>query len=292
VPEYTDFRPRWAHEGTAAYESLEDTPNLGLPPPSSPRLPTRIIPANGSGLSADVLGETILATQRILNFVGYEAVHGVPNRQVTSLRQLRGTNPIFELARLHVEPFEEGSFVIPARLTEEPAQIAVRGERRTYTSQNVLERFAAVMDGIAEQQDRFVTCLGTLQAIESLGRLLSQDASQIEYYPVGYPAAIRTPKRIIIDSRYIEIASSARLRRQNPQSRPESLVGLLVAVDLQKTRLKLRVGDQTVRGTFMDILRLQAVQGLNRQVEITGEVQYVRGAPVSIQAISINPAPA
>src|SRR5688572_27148724 len=105
--------PKWAIAGSPA---LDDPPFTGAVPELAPRLPIRLLPReNGHVITALTLGQVATATQRILNYASYEVIHG-PSPEFADLRSAE--SEVIALAQLEVEPFEEGSFVIPARLSE------------------------------------------------------------------------------------------------------------------------------------------------------------------------------
>src|SRR5205807_443178 len=116
-PRYYDSGPGWARSAKKR-TPVDEPPTIGLALPSAPRLPTRIIPQDdGRTISALSLCDAVDTTQRIVNYASYEAVNGV-HLGFTDLRSTEA-QPALRLAKLRIEPFEDGSFVIPATLPEE-----------------------------------------------------------------------------------------------------------------------------------------------------------------------------
>ena len=103
--------------------------------------------SGGSHLSAITLSEAITCTQKILNYVSYEVVHGT-NSEFSDLRTAE--QPILQLAKLSVDPFQEGSFIIPASLSEAAVEIA--GVQ--YFAVQVLDKFVEAMTHIADPDIR------------------------------------------------------------------------------------------------------------------------------------------
>lgn len=278
-PQRTSFRPRWWKAGSARDNPLSETPTTGFEPHRAPRIPTRILPTHGgSYLSASTLKDTIDCTQRILRYVSYEVVHGV-QPEFGDLRSAEES--VLELAQLNVEPFEEGSFVIPAVMSEDEVLIG----NVSYRSQQVLDRFAEVITNIGNA--KFPTSIGLVNAIEELGKITRREADRIEYYPtVSYQFESPT---LTVDEDYIRIVSRSREERQNPSIRPDHVRGVITAVDLVKGTFNLRLMDRTsVRGRYEAFIAEQMARALNREVEISGVVESINNRDSFVRAFSLR----
>jgi hypothetical protein len=125
---YVEFAPAWLQRN-AGHPEIEETPCTGSQPEYAPRLPIRLFPSNiSNSLSALTLSQTVACTQKILNYVSYEVVNGIQHY----FSDLRSINEgVASLGKLSIDPFEEGSFVIPARLPAEPIEIQDLGEKKS-----------------------------------------------------------------------------------------------------------------------------------------------------------------
>jgi hypothetical protein len=289
---FVDFVPRWARNKTNDLSATEDTPNTGMQPPLAPKLPARIVPRdNGHTISAKTLTETVEITQKLLWYASYDAVHGV-DTDFSDLRRVE--SPIFELGRLYIEPFESGSFVIPAELKEGPFSIPTNEGRQDFYASAVLGRFVAIMDNVLDGRADANVSIGALKEIKSLTGILGREADRIEFRPVGFPGALTSPREIRVDVKYLEKASSLVLSRQERVSKPSYLEGRLVAVDLltkkQDDKKKMKVilpTGQVVDGFFLPLLTGEMVKCLNKRVRVEGTVTFIRGVPIRIDAISV-----
>jgi hypothetical protein len=273
---------------SVAIGAIVDVPTTGLEPEHAPRLNARIIPKTGtSKISALTLADTVSITQRIVNYVGCEVVYGV-RLDFADLRSVE--NSVLKYAKLHVSPFEEGSFVIPSTLTEEAVEISVDGDVRRFYTSELLARFADVMSGVYDDQ-AFPTSIGLIQAIEDLGKILRREASEIEYGAIGYAGALsNTPKRISVDRNYVDQVAKHRRYRQNPHEKPEDLQGFLTAVDISEETYKLRMlpGRQTVTGSFVAFIKDKMIDFLGCPVRISAIVEYTNDRPVFAKALEID----
>ncbi len=289
--QFVDFRPAWADADPKVLADLEDTPSLGFLPEPPPRLPTRIILADRSRrISAQSLYDTMYATQRLLYFSAFEAVHGADRNFTPNLRTL--DEPLMRLAKLHIEPFDEGSFVVPAELGEEVLQLSKNGKLREFTSRDVLRRFTNVLQGVLELGSEFLTCLGVLDAIEHLGKVLNREASGIEYLPSGFGGLEAPAQAILVNAGYVDRAAKTKLERKKPQSSPGQLEGVLTLLDVAESKLKLRLfrpEDKMIPGKFLPLLRDRFVALLGKGVRLYGTVRYQQDLPKSIDVVSVDP---
>lgn len=271
--------PKWAERIGAETADLDCT--VGVQPDFIPRLPVRIVPSDhGNLLSAATVKDVIEHTQRIVTFIAYDVVNG--NR--TDFSDLRSVDSaILEYSRLRIEPFEEGSFVIPTVLSESPVKIQANGQQGTFTGNQILSRFVEVMDGVS-RDNIAVASIGLLQSIESLAIVLRREAECIEYHPIGMHGQSDRQVRIAIDNQFIARVSARRKNRQDPKEVPDSLEGVLTAVDLTQGTLKLKVNGKTVSGTFSPFMTDFVANSLRKTVRINGVVEYRGSTPKHIRA--------
>jgi len=139
------------------------------------------------------------------------------SRSESGLCDLRSAGPeVFALARLTVEPFEEGSFVIPAKLEAIGVHVPAAGhEQHTVTAQNVVNRFDAILTVFGKPQPATEVSIGALQAIEALGRIIRRGAGSVEYSL--FDTQGRAAKPILVTPETISRVTEVRqARRQAP----------------------------------------------------------------------------
>jgi len=254
-------------------------PNTGIQPAFAPTLPIRLLPhAQGYSISALTLGQVAMATQRIMNYAGYEAVHG-SSPEFADLRSV-GTD-VLALSQLEIEPFEEGSFIIPARLSEDEIRL---GER-ALSGVDVLQRFVDSMELIATGNARTVS-IGMIQAVEELGKITRREA-HIEYSAFGLRSR-REPTLLVVDERYVQQATKAKTSRRSTTVAPNELTGRITAVDLVKFTFTLRVNDVSVAGNYRDFLKDVMESSLGDTVRVYGEIEYDHNrTPIHIHAYEV-----
>ena len=195
------------------------------------------------------------------------------------------------LAKLQIEPFDEGSFVIPGEFGEVVLRWPVEGGTKEFTARDVLKRFADVMRGVAASGAKFATCLGVLDAIEQLGKVINREASGVEYAPSGFSDSPMPSEPILVDAAYVNAAARAKLERKNRRSQPGSLEGVLTLVDVAEHKLKLRLFQpegKMVSGRFLAMMRERFVPLLGKGVRLHGTVKYQQNQPTSIEAVGID----
>ncbi len=239
----------------------------------------RLLPfAGGHSVSSSTVRDSIDVTQRILSYVGHDLVLG-PQAEFDDLRRTdeRGKQ-IKELARMQIEPFEEGSFVIPCVLSEQ----SVVFDGRELSGHDVLARFVDVMESIGtERANELPVSIGLLQTIEDLGRITRREAN-IEYAP----NAKNHRQKLFVDDRFLETVTTARKHRLCPTSRPDAVEGYLIALDVEKGHLRLKLKDDhksVVKGTFERLAEPKLIQCFNRLVRLSGVVEYVNNHPRHIR---------
>ncbi len=274
--QFVDFVPTWAQ--TPSAHAFDDLPITGTPPTLAPRLPIRLLPyASKHSISAVTLGQVAAITQRILNYASYEVVHGIAS-EFADLRTAE--NEVFALAELTVEPFEEGSFIIPTKLSENDICI----NNQPFSGVQVLDRFVNAMQSIADG-DAYAVSLGMIQAVEDLGKITRREAS-IEYFALGLQR--QEPPRVLVDDAYVKLATKTKLKRRNIKTMPDTLEGVIVAIDLLKYTFSLKVDKSIVRGSYESIVAEKIANSLGESVKVHGVVQFERDQPRHIRAMVLE----
>lgn len=283
-PNYVNYVPRWAQEHGQDFSILDDTPNIGIEPPYAPRLSTRLVPTHDdSTVSGLTLIDTVLATQKILIYSAQEAAFGV-QFEFADLRSV--DSDVEELARMRIEPFEQGSFVIPAVLDERAVSVKDRTGPRQVSSRDILKRFVDVLEG-ADKSPEFPASIGVVSAVQELRKVLRRDVTAIEYQPLGFSAAPAPPRRLLVDLPYVERVAENVKQRLNIQSEPETLEGQLIAVDVRRATLRLRLADGSeITGTFERSATDSVIVALSRNVTLRGPVTRRNRRISSIRALA------
>lgn len=290
--EYTNFRPKWALDADDR-KLLSEMPDVGDMPALVPSVATRLLPTRGgSGISAATLSDAILSKQRILNYASYEVVRGI-DPSFSDLRRI--DEQCLQLGKLDFEPFEEGSFVIPAELKAEPLSIKTDEGVREFTTANVVERFNQVISGLPGMGIDFPVSMGLISEITELSKLLKRDVGSLEFLTelsldMGER---RRSVRHRIDQEYIKAVEQIRESRQQVLIRSgDTLVGILVAVDFEKGKLKVRLdseGQHTIPGTFSSFLTNALASSLMKKAQFHGKIKYVSGIPTHITLVKLVP---
>ncbi len=284
-----NFEPKWARKGLRRLSAPSDLPNLGFSPFLAPRLVTRISPkGDRSEISAITLGDTLSVTQRLLIYAGYDLVKGVK----LDFAGLRGAiDPqVSQLTKLSIEPFEGGSFVIPASLSEDvEVTVELNGTPTSVRANDVLQRFSDILEGIKARPKDFSVCLGALQVIEELGKVLNREASFVEYSSVGASKSPTETKVFVVDSEFVATATESRKHRQDPRAITDAIEGQLTMVDISTGKLKIMLqGRETISGTFNPLIQDQVIQLLGRNVRLAGTVEQRLQKPRSIIANEVE----
>ena len=147
----SDFRPRWFRTLTPEAEhELEDLPPTGSIPWDWPRINTRILTQDdGYRLSLRSVSEVAILTQNLADYAGYDVVYG-PNPNFADLRLL--SDELTRFTKLMCEPFEVGSFSIPARFESEPVEIVTDNGLQKYETQQIANRFADIVGAIESRR--------------------------------------------------------------------------------------------------------------------------------------------
>jgi hypothetical protein len=285
-PKIVDFKPRWWREPSGQDLSLEAGPLAGSIPEGPPRIYTRLVLRGGArGVSAKTLSEAVDLTQVVVQYAGCDVYHGV-NPDFADLRSAGAE--VFQLARLTVEPFEEGSFLIPPKLEAPEVKAPAGGQRRKVTTQDVVQRFDGILTAFQGEQPVTEVSIGAIQAVEALGRVIRREAESIEYClfdTIGRPA-----RPILVTPETITRVAQVRQARRPSQARLETLEGTVTALDLVEQRLQLSLDPSGVRvkGTFSMLFQPTLVERLGRRVRLHGAVERRGKRPVSIQVQSVE----
>lgn len=287
--EYTDFRPKWIARGAADDPLLDDAPAIGSPAEVSPAIHARLVPLDGSNtLSARTLADTVDLLQTLVQYAGHDVCHGV-NPDFADLRSLSAE--VAGLARLRVEPFLEGSFVIPARLPAAPLERVDEVGRplAAATTEEVVRRFNAIFALVADQDSAAGISIGAIQAVESLGRVVRREAEAVEFTTfdaLGRPGA--APARV--DAEFFVRVQKVKASRQATRAKLDSLRGRLTAIDIDSGALQLNVDGvrRRVRGHFPDQLLPSVVEALGRRVQLQGRVEWRGRTPLAIQILAVE----
>ncbi|MES2792721.1 MAG: hypothetical protein V4719_24120 [Planctomycetota bacterium] len=272
--------PFWANKIKGNEASADSTFTVGREPDYAPRLPIRIVPTDGShSLSASTVRDIIDTTQKIITYIAYEVVNGV-RADFANLKLV--DRSIIDYSTLQIEPFREGSFVIPTALNEIPRNVNAEGQEKELSGSQIVERFADVMENA--QHENLNASIGLVQSIENLGIVLRREAEVIEFSPVGFKGAGGLKRPISVTRSFIEKVTATRKRRQDPKEVPDSLVGVLIAVDLTNGKLKIKTETGTVSGTFSSFMTDTLVESLRKRIRLHGVVELQHSKPRFIRA--------
>ena len=286
-PQYVDFKPRWMRElSEEDRHILDETPNVGSVAEVSPRINARLLPTGGSNkVSAKTLGETISLTQSIVQYAGYDVYHGI-NPDFADLRSLSA--PLINLTKLSIEPFDEGSFVIAARLEANPLAVEGAEQPRQVTAEDVVKRFDEILASLRKPSSAPQVSIGAIQAVESLGRVIRREPRAIEFASFDSLGQPQAP--FWVDEEYIGRVQKVRESRRPSQAKLETLEGTVTALDIVAETLHLRIhpSGERVKGTFSILYQPTLVERLGRHVRLHGVVERRGKRPLSIRVESVE----
>jgi hypothetical protein len=241
--------------------------------------------SDSHGVSAKTLGETVEVTQTLVQYAGYDVVHG-PNPDFADLRSAGAE--VLQLCKLTIEPFESGSFVIPARLESTDIRTSVNGQPREVTTQHVVERFDAILCAFEGRQPVTDVSIGAIQAIEALGRVIRREAGAIEF--TGFDTLSRPLRPIRVTPETVERVAEVRAARRPSRAELETIEGTITALDIVEHKLQLSAarGGARIKGTFSPLFQPSLLECLGRRVRLLGIVERNRKRPISIQVQSIE----
>ena len=284
-PKHVDFKPRWMRDlSEEDRRILDETPAIGSLTEVSPRINARVIPLGGSDrLSAKTLSEALSLTQAIVQYAGYDVYHGV-NPDFADLRSLSAD--LVSFTKLSVEPFEEGSFIIPTRLEANPLAVEGAVQPRWVTAEEVVKRFDEILASLREQPSAPQVSIGAVQAVESLGRVIRREAEAIEFASFDALGQPRQPFRV--DEEYVGRVQKVREARRPTRAKLETLEGQVTALDIREGKLQLSIDGRRRRviGHFALMFLPSLMESLGRRVRLQGYVQWRRSMPASIQVVN------
>ena len=280
-PKFIDFKPRWMRDRKDADRILDETPATGSLAEVSPRINSRLLPLGTSHrLSAKTLSETLELTQAAVQYAGNDVCHGI-NPDFADLRSLSAE--VVGLTRLTIEPFEPGSFVIPARLEAYPISLQDQNGTRTIRPEAVVQRFGEILTALKQTASGAQISIGAIQVLESLGRVIRREAEAIDFSTfdsLGQPTL-----SLRVDQAYIERVKQVRESRSPTRESLDTLEGIVTALDIQEGSLQLSIKNQKSRVTghftlmFLPSLR----ESLGSHVKLRGNVIWRNNRPRSIQ---------
>lgn len=280
----TRVLPRWFRSGDPEDLVVADMPEVGYTPDLPPRIATRVIPKDGSnGLSFDSISDIVQSIQHAVVSVAHELAYGV-DKMFSDMRKIE--KGLIQFARIHSEPLEPGSFVIPAELDDTEAEF----DGKTITTRQIVERFEEVMVGLGQNGAAIETNLAVLQAIVDLDKVLKRDVDRIELTPNASPTKAADGRRIIVDSFYVSEVSYARKKRLHKRVEFLSVTGTLRAVDTTQFKLKIELSDSRIiiPGEYAEALQPRMILFLGKPVKITGDVTYLHGFARHIKVFHVD----
>lgn len=238
-----------------------------------------MLPSSGSNsLGANTVSEVIELTQKMANYVAFDEVCGT-NPDFADMRSMGAE--LLAFSRLTIEPFEEGSFIIPARF-ESPDLIENDLQETAISAERIANRFGRIFEEIGSQDSSTSVSIGALQTMQQLNRTLNREASVIEFStfdryerPSGFQR---------VDKAFVKKVDAVVKNRQPSILKLESLRGHVTALDIEKGELRLSLATQKdrVKGTFPMMLHPTVLVSLGHEMEVYGKVSYKNGRPDSI----------
>jgi hypothetical protein len=273
-------------ERTAADRILDETPSVGSLAEVFPRINARLLPVSGlARVSAKTLGEAISLTQSLVQYAGYDVYHGI-NPDFADLRSLSA--PLVNLTKLSIEPFEEGSFIIPARLEANPLTTEDTEQPGQVTTEDVVKRFDEILASLQKPSSAVQVSIGTIQTVEALGRVIRREAEAIEFSSFDSLGQARNSLRV--DEEYVEYVHKVRESRQPTRAKLETLEGTLTALDIVRATLQLSLDDHKgrVHGTYPMLFQPSLMGCLGKRVRLLGPVERRGRRIISIQVVVIE----
>jgi hypothetical protein len=241
-----------------------------------------LLPSGSHGVSAKTLGETVEVTQMIVQYAGYDLIHGV-NPNFADLRS--AGNNVFQLCKLTIEPFEAGSFVIPARLE---GQALADSQRRPVTAEDVVQRFNEIFGAFEDTGPATDVSIGAIQAIEALGRVIRREAGEIEFTALDSLSRPKHPIRVTRET--VNRVAQVRTTRRTTLAHLEIIDGTITALDIvdQKLHISEASGGARIKGTFSVLFQPSMLECLGRRVRLLGIVERRGKRAISIQVQSVE----
>ncbi len=282
----TKFTPRWYRDAESIEQNaLDQFPVVGSEPFDWPRIVTRLLPADGgNAMSASAVATVINLTQRLVQYAARDVIEGI-NPYFADMRSI--SSEILAFSQLTIEPFDEGSFVIPARL--ESGDLTLAGQE-SVPVERVANRFSGILDAIATGNQVSDVSVGALQTVRQLNSTISREASVIEF--AAFDRRRHTEGIRRIDSTFMKSVSAIMDKRQPSTEILQSITGTVTALDILKGELQLSVDNQKtrVKGSFHKMLHPTLMESLGHTVQLFGTLSYSgnRVTSISIQEADIT----
>jgi len=279
------FLPRWAREEGADRALVGDIPDIGFTPAPRPSIPARIVPkADVSGLSFPSLSSIAKTLQNVINCVAYELIHGFDS-SFDDLRKIQPNSDIAKFARLHADPLQSGSVVIPGELDD----IVRDFNGQTWSTLDVVSKFVDIAEGVVREGPRFETSPAVLRSLEDFHEVLNRD---VEYVEISPPLLELRPSKspILVNQTFVSEVKNARLARSHAKIEYGNLEGKFRAVDTTDKKLKIELtgSGRIVGGKYPDVLQDRISQSIFQTAIFTGKIRYSDNQPRHIEITHIN----
>lgn len=279
-PRPTDFRPRWYLEATSEERStFHDEPWIGHQPLVYPRITTRIVPPHDDPtLSAKTLSEIVECTQKIAHYAANDVVNGL-NPEFSDLRSVRRELLAFSL--LSIEPFEEGSFVIPSRLEAPPIESTEEGAS-TATTDQVVQRFHEILKSLNSGALNASVSLGALHTVDALAHTVEKVGANLEISATD--SRSKSLERIYTAADFRPRIQRMIQRRRTTYQTLQQLEGRVTSLDIEQGKLLLStsLSSERTAGSFPMTLHPKLLESLGRHVRLFGLIDWVSDMPKSI----------
>ncbi len=262
------------------FAALEDHAWIGSKPIDYARIVVRLKPdANSATISARTLSDVVDHTQRLASFATYDVANG-PNPDFADLRSMG--SDLSRFSALTIEPFEEGSFVIPTRFEANPLELP--GEsNRTITTDDLVKRFQEILLSLNNASVAVTdVSIGALQTIDSFNKVLDKARTSIELksstsWSVSLP--------VFESSEDFQNRIEKALKQRRPTlEKYESIDGRITAFDILKGELMLSVDSisNRIRGTFAKTLQTKLMLAIDQRVRLLGFIERKGDSPKRI----------
>lgn len=271
-PRKANFRPRWMDSPTTNdLRNIEDHSWIGGKPLDYARIVVRLMPSrSSSAISARTLWEVVEHAQKLSSYATYDVANS-PNPDFADLRSMGAD--LAKFSNLTIEPFEEGSFVIPTRLEAAPMELA--GEtNRTITTDDLVKRFQEILLSL-NQTSSVVTdiSIGALQTIDSFNKVLDRAQAKVE---LASSTSWSESLPVFESSDEFQLRVEKVLVNRRPTlEKLESIEGRITAFDILKGELMLSVDglSNRVKGTFSKTLQTKLMLALDQRVRLLGFIE-------------------
>lgn len=267
-PQTTGFIPKWLRE--ESFENDEAFLMAGSIPDSDPRILTRLVPNDhGYRLAAPIVADIIKYKQDLAFF----AAQDIADNYNPDFSDVKALDPLLaKRATLLIEPFEAGSFVIPARL-EISGDEAVADALPT--AEAIVDRFNEILTAIDDPRRLASLSRGALKTCLSLGKVLDRGVEAIEFttYDREYRAK---PTFMYNRERVLRVKTVLDKRGDNAPKKIayREIRGTLTSIDLQTSKFQVSVANSAKRilGTavFFDLLEIR--DRLGEEIVFEGEI--------------------